>query len=221
MKLFVEALTKFLAGLVAVAVLIFLSAGTLAYRNGWLFMILMFVPMFIFGLYLFAKKPDLLRKRLNIKEKENTQKGVIGFSALFFIAGFIVAGLDFRFGWTSVPLWAVIVAADIFVLAYLLYAEVIRENAYLSRTIDVSEGQTVVDNGMYAVVRHPMYSVTLFLFLSIPIILGSWWSLFCFLPYPVLIIIRILNEEKVLTRDLNGYAEYKKKVKYRLIPFIW
>ena len=177
--------------------------------------------MLILGAVLFVKSPTLLEKRLNAKEKEGAQKGVLALSALLFIAGFVVAGLDHRFGWSSVPPWAIILASAVLLISYALYAEVMRENAYLSRTVEVQEGQQVVDTGLYGIVRHPMYAVTLWLFLSIPVVLGSWWSLLCFAPYAAVIILRIHNEEKVLTRSLPGYAEYKTRVKYRLIPFVW
>jgi protein-S-isoprenylcysteine O-methyltransferase Ste14 len=173
------------------------------------------------GAVLFIKAPEQLQKRLGAKEKENTQKGVVALSGLLFLVGFIVAGLDYRFGWSHVPTWLVIVSSAILLISYALYAEVMRENAYLSRTIEVQEGQKVVSTGLYGIVRHPMYAVTIWLFLSIPLVLGSFWSLLCFAYYPILIVVRILNEEKVLTQELDGYADYKKKVKYRLIPFIW
>lgn len=221
MKLLFRALIKFIIGLVLVGVLLFLPAGTFNYRNGWLFIGLLFIPMLILGIVLFVKAPELLEKRLNAKEDENTQKGVVAISGLLFIAGFIVAGLDFRFGWSHVPTSVVIVASVILLIAYALYAEVMRENAYLSRTIKVHENQKVVDTGLYGIVRHPMYAVTLWLFLAIPVVLGSWWSLFCFLPYIAVIAIRIGNEEKVLEKGLDGYPEYKKRVKYKVIPFIW
>ena len=221
MKLIFHAIGKFLMGLVLVGALLFLPAGSFAYANGWLFMGLLFIPMLILGTVLAIKAPDLLEKRLVAKEKENTQKGVVAVSGMLFIAGFAVAGLDFRLGWSHVPLWAVITASVILLTAYALYAEVMRENAYLSRTVEVCEGQTVVDHGLYGVVRHPMYAVTLWLFLAIPIVLGSWWSLLCFLPYIAVIAVRIYNEEKVLEKELEGYKEYQKRVKYRIIPFIW
>ena len=221
MKLLFRAIAKFAAGLLLVAALLFLPAGTLAYPGGWRFIGLLFVPMLILGAVLFVKSPALLEKRLNAKEKEGAQKGVLALSALLFIAGFVVAGLDHRFGWSSVPPWAIILASAVLLISYALYAEVMRENAYLSRTVEVQEGQQVVDTGLYGIVRHPMYAVTLWLFLSIPVVLGSWWSLLCFAPYAAVIILRIHNEEKVLTRDLPGYAEYKTRVKYRLIPFVW
>lgn len=221
MKLLISALSKFIIGLVLVFALIFLPAGTFYYPNGWLFLGLLFVPMLILGSVLFIKSPDLLKKRLNSKEGEGTQKGVVAASAIMFLGGFIVAGLDFRFDWSRVPIWAVICAAAILLVSYTLYAEVMRENAYLSRTIEIQAGQKVVDTGLYAVVRHPMYAVTLWLFLSIPVVLGSWWALLCFCPYIAVIAVRIVNEEKVLSQGLDGYSEYKKKVKYRLVPFIW
>ncbi len=221
MKLLFRAIAKFAAGLLLVAALLFLPAGTLAYPGGWRFIGLLFVPMLILGAVLFVKSPTLLEKRLNAKEKEGAQKGVLALSALLFIAGFVVAGLNHRFGWSSVPPWAIILASAVLLISYALYAEVMRENAYLSRTVEVQEGQQVVDTGLYGIVRHPMYAVTLWLFLSIPVVLGSWWSLLCFAPYAAVIILRIHNEEKVLTRSLPGYAEYKTRVKYRLIPFVW
>ena len=221
MKLLFRAIAKFATGLLLVAALLFLPAGTLAYPGGWRFIGLLFVPMLILGAVLFVKSPTLLEKRLNAKEKEGAQKGVLALSALLFIAGFVVAGLDHRFGWSSVPPWAIILASAVLLISYALYAEVMRENAYLSRTVEVQEGQQVVDTGLYGIVRHPMYAVTLWLFLSIPVVLGSWWSLLCFAPYAAVIILRIYNEEKVLTRSLPGYAEYKTRVKYRLIPFVW
>ena len=221
MKLLLNALTKYIMGLLLVGALLFLPAGTLGYTNGWLFIGLLFAPMLFLGIVLLVKSPELLRKRLDAREKENTQKGVVALSALLFIAGFVVAGLDFRFGWTDVPLWCVVTASVVLLLSYGLYAEVMRENAYLSRTIEVQNGQKVVDTGLYSIVRHPMYAVTVWLFLSIPIVLGSWWALVCFLPYVAVIAVRIVNEEKVLDAGLEGYSEYKKRVKYRIIPFVW
>lgn len=220
-KLLFSALTKFLVGLVLVGLLLFLPAGSFAYTGGWLFIALLFIPMIILGAVLLIKAPELLEKRLGAKEKENTQKGVVALSGLLFLIGFIVAGLDYRFGRSHVPVWLVIVSSVVLLISYALYGEVMRENAYLSRTIEVQQGQKVVDTGLYGIVRHPMYAVTIWLFLSIPLVLGSFWSLLCFAPYPIVIIVRILNEEKVLTAGLDGYADYKKKVKYRLIPFIW
>ena len=221
MKLAISALIKFTVGLALVGLLLFLPAGTLSYANGWLFIGLLFLPMLLLGIVLLIRSPKLLEKRLGAKEKENTQKGVVAASGLLFIAGFAVAGLDFRFGWSKMPLWVVIVASVVLLISYALYAEVMRENAYLSRTVEVREGQKVVDTGLYGIVRHPMYAVTVWLFLSIPVVLGSWWACLCFLPYVALIVIRIINEEKLLLAELEGYAEYKKRVKYRLLPLIW
>ena len=220
-KLLFSALLKFSFGIIFVGLLLFLPAGTIKFFNAWLFIGLLFIPMFILGIFLFVKSPELLEKRLNAKEKENTQKGVVGFSAILFLASFLIAGFDFRFGWTSVSLWCVILASVILLVSYALYAEVMRENIYLSRTIEVQENQKVIDTGLYGIIRHPMYAVTIWLFLSIPVVLGSWWALLCMAPYPFLIAIRILNEEKVLENNLSGYKEYKAKVKNRLVPFIW
>ena len=221
MKLFLNGLIKFICGLLLVGALVFIPAGTFKYFYGWLFILIMFVPIFILGIVLFVKSPELLKKRLDGKEKEKTQKGVVGISAILFLAGFIIAGLDFRFGWSNVPKSVVIIASVLFLFSYLPYAEVMRENVYLSRKIEVQENQKVIDSGLYAVIRHPMYSATVLMFLMIPLILGSFWSVLCFLPYPIVIAIRIINEEKILTEQLSGYKEYKLKVKYRLIPFIW
>ena len=221
MKLFCRALVKFIVGLVAVGALLFLPAGTFRYSYGWLFIGLLFIPMLFLGAVLLFKAPALLEKRLNVKETEKTQKGVVAASGLLFVMGFLVAGLDFRFGWSHVPSWVVIGASVILLISYALYAEVMRENAYLSRTVEVREGQRVVDTGLYGIVRHPMYAVTVWLFLSIPVVLGSWWSLLCFLPYVAVIVIRIRNEEKVLVNGLAGYTDYQKRVKYRLLPFVW
>jgi len=221
MKLLINALTKFFCGLLLVGLLIFLPAGTLHYAKGWLLIGLLFGPMLIAGFVMMAKSPEFLKKRLDAKEKQATQKGVVAFSGLMFIAGFVAAGLDFRFGWSTMPTWVVITAAVLFLAAYALYAEVMRENAYLSRTVKVEEGQTVVDTGLYGIVRHPMYMATILLFLMIPIVLGSWYALIVFAFYPAIIIVRLKDEEDLLTRELPGYAEYKKKVKYRMVPFIW
>lgn len=221
MKLLIEALTKFFCGFLLVGLLIFLPAGTLNYGEGWLLMGLLFGPMLIAGFVMLFKTPDFLAKRLDGKEKQATQKGVVAFSGLMFLAGFVVAGLDHRFGWSRMPLWVTVAASALFLLSYGLYAEVMRENAYLSRTIKVEEGQTVVDTGLYGIVRHPMYMATIFLFLSMPVILGSWYALLVFACYPAIIIVRLKDEEALLTRELSGYEEYKKKVKYRILPFIW
>lgn len=221
MKLWLNALIKYLLGLVLVGVLVFLPAGTLCFPHGWLFMGMLFVPMLILGIVLLIKSPSLLEKRLNSKEKRGAQKGVTSLAAVMFLGGFTVAGLDYRYGWSRVPTWGVITAAVVLLCAYALYAEVMRENAYLSRTIEVQAEQKVVDSGLYGIVRHPMYAVTLWLFLAIPVVLGSLWAVLCFLPYLPLIILRVLDEEKLLSAELKGYTEYKKKVKYRLIPWIW
>ncbi len=221
MKLLFEALVKFIFGLAIVCAMLFLSAGSLLFMNGWLFISLLFIPMLILGVVLFVRSPDLLRKRLDSREKKKTQKGVVAFSGLLFAVGFVVAGLDFRFGWSNVPAWGVALASAVLIVSYALYAEVMRENAYLSRTVEVREGQRVISTGLYGIVRHPMYSVTIWLFLSIPIILGSIPAFFCFVPYIFIIAVRAVDEEKLLTSELYGYEEYKKKVKYRLIPFVW
>ena len=201
--------------------LLFIPAGTLRYSGGWLFIALLFIPMLIMGFVLIRKDPALLEKRLNAKETQNEQKGVVAVSGIMFLAGFILAGLDRRFGWTSIPGWAVAAGAVIFLVGYLMYAEVMRENSYLSRTVEVQSGQKVIDTGLYGIVRHPMYTATILMFLAMPVILGSLVSLAVFLIYPVVIVRRIGNEEEVLEKGLEGYTEYKKKVKYRLVPFIW
>ena len=220
-KLFFSAIIKFLLGVILVGVLIFLPAGTLYFFNGWLFMGILFIPMFFAGIIMMIKNPSLLAKRLDAKEKLKDQGIIIKLSGLMFLLGFILAGLGFRFNFFILPKEVSIVATVVFLIAYLLYAEVLRENTHLSRTIEVSEGQEVIDTGLYSIVRHPMYSVTLFLFLSMPLILGSIYSFIIFLTYPFLIAARIKSEEKFLEENLEGYTEYKKKVKYRLIPFIW
>lgn len=221
MKLILSALTKFIFGIVLVGALLFLPAWTFDYPGAWLLLALLFLPMLLMGIVMLLKAPDLLCKRLDGKEKQATQRGVVGLSGLMFLGGFIVSALDFRFGWSHVPVWCVIAAAVMFEAGYAMYAEVMRENAYLSRTIEVQEGQTVIDTGLYGVVRHPMYLATLLMFLPMPLILGSLWGLIPFALYPIIIVVRILNEEKVLTAELCGYAEYKTKTKFRLIPFIW
>ena len=220
-KLFIQALTKFLAGLLLVGLLLFLSAGTFAYWQAWLFIGILFVPMFIAGIWLMWKHPELLSKRLSAKEEQNEQKWVVALSGLLFIAMFVVAGLNFRFGWLFMPNWTTYVAAGIFLLGYALYAEVMRENVWLSRTAEVQENQQVIDTGLYGIVRHPMYSATLLLFLSMPLVLNSVWSLALMLLYIPIIVKRIRNEEVVLEQDLAGYKEYKQRVRYRLIPYIW
>ena len=220
-ELFLSAVTKFAAGVVLVALLIFLPAGTIHYPGGQLLMGVLFIPMFLAGVVMMLKNPALLRSRLNAKEKEAEQDLVIKLSGLMFLLGFILAGLDFRFGWSRLPGWISILGTVLFLSAYALFAEVLRENTWLSRTIEVQEGQTVVSTGLYGIVRHPMYSATLVLFLSMPIILGSVPAFLVFLCYPFIIAKRIRNEEQVLTRELPGYREYKCKVKWRLIPYIW
>ena len=221
MKLFFNALEKYVMGMLFVALLVFWPAGSLQFWNGWLFMGILFIPMFFLGAILLWKAPELLKKRLNAKEKMSDQQGVVAVSGLMFLAGFIVAGLDYRFGWSVMPKWVVIVATVIFLISYGLYGEVMRENEYLSRTIEVQVGQKVIDTGLYGIVRHPMYMVTMWLFLSIPLVLGSWYALILFVAYPAVIAVRIRGEEKLLEAELAGYKEYKKKVKYRMIPFIW
>lgn len=220
-KLLLSALTKFLAGIILMGLVLFLPAGTWKYSNAWLFLGLLFIPMLILGVVLFLKAPELLEKRLQSKEKESTQKGVVAVSGLMFIGSFVLAGLDFRFGWTNVPAWVVVFASVILLVSYGMYGEVMRENAYLSRTVEVQENQKVIDTGLYGVIRHPMYTATIFLFLAMPLVLGSWIAFAVMLLYPVAIIARIGNEEKVLEEGLQGYTEYKKKVKYRLLPFVW
>ena len=221
MKLFISAVTKLAVGIALLGALLFLPCGSFNYPNAWLFLGVLFAPMLIFGVVLFIKSPSLLQKRLSAKEKSGTQRGVVAASGLIFLVGFIASSLDYRFSVTRIPTGFVIAAAVIFLLGYLGYAEVMRENAYLSRTIEVQSGQSVVSDGLYGIVRHPMYLFTILMFLTIPVILGSLIGLIPFLFYPLLIVIRILNEEKLLTEELQGYSEYKKKVKYRLIPFIW
>lgn len=220
-KLFVQAITKFVLGVVLVGLLVFLPAGTFSFINGWLFMGILFVPMILAGIVLMIKNPGLLQKRLDAKEEQKEQSLVVKLSGLMFLSGFVVAGLGFRFDWYTLPKGAVIGAAIVFLVAYVLYAEVLRENTYLSRTVEVQENQKVIDTGLYGIVRHPMYSATLLLFLSMPLVLGSIYSFLIFLVYPLIIAKRIRGEEDFLEKELEGYCEYKKKVKYRLIPFIW
>ena len=221
MKLLMNGLIKFLCGLLLVGLLLFLPAGTLKFFGAWNFIILLFVPILILGAVLLIKSPDLLQKRLNGKEEQKSQKGVVAFSALIFLVGFIVCGFDFRFGWSAIPRIVQIIAAVVFLFSYMLYAEVMRENAFLSRKIEVQENQKVVDTGLYGIVRHPMYMVTILMFLMIPLIIGSLISLVIFLFYPIVIAVRIREEEKLLTEQLEGYVEYKQRVKYRIIPFVW
>lgn len=220
-KFFLSAITKFSLGIALVGLLIFLPAGTFFYFGGWLLMAILFVPMFFAGIVMMLKNPSLLKIRLDAKEKQKEQGTVVKLSGLMFLVGFIVAGLGVRFSWYMLPKCVTIGAAVIFLLSYVLYAEVLRENRYLSRTIEVQENQKVIDKGLYAIVRHPMYSVTLLLFLSMPIVLGSVYSFLIFLAYPFIIAKRIKHEEEFLEKELDGYREYTKKVKFRLIPFVW
>ena len=221
MKLLFQAIFKFVAGVLMTMLLLFLPAGTFNYWNAWLLMGLLFIPMLIAGIILWIKNPDLLRKRLDVKEKEGEQRKVIGMLAIIFIIGFILAGLDFRYRWSNMPIEVIAVAFLIFVISYILYAEVLRENTYLSRTIEVQEDQKVIDTGLYGIVRHPMYFATTILFLSFPVALGSWFSFAIFCLFPFILVKRIRNEEKVLENGLEGYKEYKQKVKYRMLPFVW
>jgi len=220
-KLFIQAFFKYIFGVILVGALLFLPAGTFSYFSGWLFMGILFVPMLFAGIVLMFKNPDLLKSRLDAKEKQKEQSIVIKLSGLMFLAGFIIAGLNVRFNWYTLPKGVSLGAAVVFIVAYILYAEVLRENTYLSRTIEVQENQKVIDTGLYGIVRHPMYSVTLLLFLSMPIVLGSVFSFVIFMAYPFIIAKRIKSEEEFLEKELNGYREYKQKVKYRLVPFIW
>ena len=221
LKLFFEAILKFILGIILVGLLIFIPAGTIKYFNGWLFMGVLFIPILIAGIVMMIKNPKLLASRLNGKEKQKEQSIVIKLSGLMFIIGFILAGLDFRFKWLILPSFISFIACILFLLAYIMWALVLKQNTYLSRTIKVEKNQKVVDTGLYSIVRHPMYTATIILFLTMPLILGSIFSFFVFLLYPILIIIRIINEEKLLEKELKGYIQYKKKVKYRIIPFIW
>ena len=220
-RLFIQAMTKFLGGVVLVGLLLFLSAGSLRYWQAWLLIGILFVPMLMAGLVMMGRNPDLLRKRLDAREKESEQNTVVALSGLLFIASFAVAGLNWRFQWWVLPNWTVWVAAGLFLLSYLLYAEVLRENTYLSRTIEVQENQKVIDTGLYGIVRHPMYMASTVLFLAMPLVLASPISFFIMLGYLPVIAKRIRNEEKVLEEGLEGYSEYKKKVKYRILPLIW
>ena len=220
-KLFIQALTKFFLGVVILGALLFLPAWSLHYWQGWLLMGILFVPMFLAGIVMMAKNPDLLRKRLNAKEKEAEQKTVVALSGLLFILAFVIAGLNWRFDWCVLPDWVVWIATGLFLASYLLYAEVLRENTYLSRTIEIQDNQKVVDTGLYGIVRHPMYMATTILFLSMPLVLASPLSFIIMLGYIPVIVKRIKNEEAVLKEGLEGYKDYKKRVKYRMIPFIW
>lgn len=216
-----KALLKFSLGVVSIGILLFLPAGTFHYWKAWLLMGILFIPMLFAGIVLLLKNPDLLKKRLNTKESQAEQRLVINLSAAMFLLGFVLAGLNFRFGWIIAPDWLSWTGTAIFLLSYMLYAEVLKENAYLSRTVEVQKGQKVIDTGLYGIVRHPMYTITIFLFLSMSLVLGSLISFVVFLAYPVIIAKRIINEEAVLEKDLDGYTEYKKKVKYKIIPYLW
>ena len=221
MKLMLSALAKALLGLALMALLLFLPAGSWAYPGAWRLVALLFIPMAVLGVVLGLKSPDLLRKRLNMKERARDQQKVVALSGLMLIAGFVAAGLDYRFGWSRVGTPAVVIASLLFLVGYGMYAEVLRENAWLSRTVEVMEGQQVVSTGLYGMVRHPMYTATLLIFLTIPVVLGSWWALPLFLPYPLLMALRIRGEEALLRKELPGYEEYTGKVKWRMMPFIW
>ena len=220
-KLFFQAISKFIFGLIIICILLFIPAGTIDYPNGWLFIALLFIPMFIAGIIIFFKSPELLKRRLNAKEEQDEQKIVLLASGIMFILAFALAGLNFRFEWNKLPTEVIIIASIIFLLAYIMYGEVLRENEYLSRTVEVSDNQKVVDDGLYGLVRHPMYTSTIFLFLSMPLVLNSIFSFIVMLVYPMIIIFRIRNEEELLENELIGYKEYKEKVKYKLIPYIW
>ena len=221
MRLIVNALFKLIFGLGIMALLLFLPAGTWHYWHAWLLLALLFVPMVCMGIVMLIFSPELLSKRLNNKEKEQTQKHVVALSGLMFIAGFMLCGFDYRFVWSQVPVWVVVVASLLFLLGYMLYAEVLRENAYLSRTIEVQDNQQLIDTGLYSIVRHPMYTATLLMFLSMPLVLGSWWALLIFSICPILIIKRIQNEEQVLAKGLKGYVDYQQRVRWRLMPWVW
>lgn len=216
-----QALAKGIGGLTVMGLLLFLPAGSWGYWQAWLFLGLLFVPMTCVATWLLVREPELLAKRLSSKEQEKAQRQVVALSALMFVAGFLLAGFDQRFGWSEMPAWVVAIAAVVMLCGYGLYAEVMRENAFLSRTVEVQENQKVISTGLYGIVRHPMYAATLVLYLAMPIVLGSWVALIPFLAYPLIIARRIRNEEQVLEEGLAGYREYEQQVRYRLIPFIW
>ena len=221
LQLIFSALSKLVVGLGIIGLLLFLPAGSWHYWHAWLLIALLFIPMMCMGIWLLLSSPELLSKRLNNKEKEQTQKHVVALSGLMFIGGFLLCGFDYRFAWSQVPMWVVATASVFFLIGYILYAEVLRENAYLSRTIEVQDDQQLIDTGLYGIVRHPMYTATLLMFLSMPLILGSWWALALFAIYPLLIIKRIRNEEQVLASGLEGYTDYQQRVRWRLIPWVW
>lgn len=220
-QLIIHATVKLIFGLGIIALLLFLPAGTWHYWNAWLLLALLFIPMICMGVVMLVSSPELLSKRLNNKEKEQTQKHIVALSGVMFITGFLLCGFDYQFGWSHMPVWVVITASLLFLIGYMLYAEVLRENAYLSRTVEVQDDQQLIDTGLYSVVRHPMYTATLLMFLSMPLILGSWWALLIFFIYPILIIKRIQNEEQVLREGLKGYNDYQQRVRWRLIPYVW
>ncbi len=221
MKLFISAISKLVIGLVAIATLLFAPAGTFAFPGAWRLLMLLFIPMIIMGIALLIWAPDTLSRRLRSKEERVKQKGVVALSGILFVASFILAGLDFRFGWSSLPHWVVWTSSIVFLLSYGMYAEVMRENEWLSRSIEVMEGQKVVSTGLYGIVRHPMYTATIAMFLAMPLVMGSWWAFLVMVPYVVAIVTRIKDEETLLTKELEGYLEYKEKVRWRLIPYIW
>ena len=221
MKLFISAISKLVIGLVAIATLLFAPAGTLAFPGAWRLLMLLFIPMIIMGIALLIWAPETLSRRLRSKEERVKQKGVVALSGLLFVASFILAGLDFRFGWSSLPHWVVWTSSIVFLLSYGMYAEVMRENEWLSRSIEVMEGQKVVSTGLYGIVRHPMYTATIAMFLAMPLVMGSWWAFLVMVPYVIAIVTRIKDEETLLTKELEGYQEYKEKVRWKLIPYIW
>ena len=221
MKLIISALSKLIIGLGAIAALLFAPAGTFAFPGAWRLLALLFIPMIIIGIVLLVWAPDTLSRRLRSKEERTKQKGVVALSGLLFVASFILAGLDFRFGWSEIPGWVIWTASSVFILGYGLYSEVMRENEWLSRSIEVMEGQKVVSTGLYGVVRHPMYTATIAMFLAMPIVMGSWWAFLVMIPYIFAITGRIKDEEELLTNELEGYKEYKQKVRWKLIPYIW
>ena len=221
MKLFISAVSKLVIGLGVIATLLFAPAGTFAFPGAWRLLMLLFIPMIIMGIVLLVRAPDTLARRLRSKEERVKQKGVVALSGLLFVASFVLAGLDFRFGWSEVPGWVVWTASGIFVLAYGMYGEVMRENEWLSRSIEVMEGQKVVSAGLYGIVRHPMYTATIAMFLAMPLVMESWWAFLVMIPYVLAIVTRIKDEEMLLTKELEGYQEYKDKTKWKLIPYIW
>ena len=221
MKLFISAISKLVIGLVAIAILLFAPAGTLAFPGAWRLLMLLFIPMIIMGVALLIWAPETLSRRLRSKEERVKQKGVVALSGILFVASFILAGLDFRFGWSSLPQWVVWTSSIVFLLSYGMYGEVMRENEWLSRSIEVMEGQKVVSTGLYGIVRHPMYTATIAMFLAMPLVMGSWWAFLVMVPYVIAIVTRIKDEEILLTKELEGYLEYKEKVRWKLIPYIW